>query len=357
MTLRLHVDGDRWRTHLRRFGEREPEVVPVIKGNGYGFGFERLLAEPGPNHWGEIAVGTYAEAVAALGSTSAGIVVLSPWRRHDPAAGAALGSRRLLHTLSRPHDVEPFAVAATRAGGARVAVEVITDLRRHGVAVEDLPAVARALQAAASIACTALALHHPIDRRAGSDPVAQTLAAVAAARAAGIGAPLTEVLVSHLSADELAAVRRGAGDLRVRPRVGTALWLGDPGAYAPRGTVLDVHPLARGDRYGYRQRRSPADGSLVVVGGGTSQGVGLAAPSAPRGLGRLRTLATGGLSATGLTLSPFSWAGRKRWFAEPPHMQVSLLLLPASVPPPSVGDELDLDVRMTTTTFDTVLVE
>ena len=63
------------------------------------------------------------------------------------------------------------------------------------------------------------------------------------------------------------------------------------------------------------------------------------------------------MTTAGLALSPFSWAGRKRWFAEPPHMQVSLLLLPASVPPPSVGDELALDVRMTITTFDTVLVE
>ena len=38
-------------------------------------------------------------------------------------------------------------------------------------------------------------------------------------------------------------------------------------------------------------------------------------------------------------------------------MQVSLLFLPASVPPPSVGDELDVDVRMTTAHFDAVLVE
>jgi hypothetical protein len=138
--------------------------------------------------------------------------------------------------------------------------------------------------------------------------------------------------------------------------VGTALWLGDPGAYTARGTVLDVHPLARGQRFGYRQRRAPADGSLVIVGGGTAHGVGLAAPPAPRGLARFRTLALGGLSATGLALSPFFWAGRKRWFAEPPHMQVSLLFLPVSVPPPSVGDELDVDVRMTTSTFDNVVL-
>jgi hypothetical protein len=55
------------------------------------------------------------------------------------------------------------------------------------------------------------------------------------------------------------------------------------------------------------------------------------------------------------TLSPFSWAGRQRWFAEPPHMQVSLLFLPADVAPPAVGDELDVELRHTTTHFDRVV--
>jgi hypothetical protein len=37
-------------------------------------------------------------------------------------------------------------------------------------------------------------------------------------------------------------------------------------------------------------------------------------------------------------------------------MQVSLLFLPASVDPPSIGDEVDVDVRMTTTTFDRIAI-
>jgi len=36
-------------------------------------------------------------------------------------------------------------------------------------------------------------------------------------------------------------------------------------------------------------------------------------------------------------------------------MQVSLLWLPSSVPPPAVGDELTVEVRMTTTHFDVVV--
>ena len=122
-----------------------------------------------------------------------------------------------------------------------------------------------------------------------------------------------------------------------------------PGALTARGTVLDVHPLERGTHYGYRRRRAPRDCHLVVVSGGTAHGVALEAPRTVRGpVGRGKALAVGTLAAANLSLSPFRWAGKQRWFAEPPHMHVSLLLLPASVEPPAIGTELDCDVRLTT---------
>ena len=43
------------------------------------------------------------------------------------------------------------------------------------------------------------------------------------------------------------------------------LWLGDPGSRESTATVLDVHPVQRGMRIGYRQRAIPADGWVVVV--------------------------------------------------------------------------------------------
>jgi hypothetical protein len=60
------------------------------------------------------------------------------------------------------------------------------------------------------------------------------------------------------------------------------------------------------------------------------------------------------LDAAGLTRSPFSVAGHQRLFAEPPHMQVSMLLLPAGSPAPAVGEEVDVQVRYTATAFDRV---
>jgi alanine racemase len=42
MPLTLHVDGARWERHLARVRDAHPGIVPVLKGNGYGFGVGRL---------------------------------------------------------------------------------------------------------------------------------------------------------------------------------------------------------------------------------------------------------------------------------------------------------------------------
>ena len=65
-------------------------------------------------------------------------------------------------------------------------------------------------------------------------------------------------------------------------------------------------------------------------------------------------LATGSLEAAGLALSPYTINGRKRWFLEPPHMQSSLIFLPGKEKPPAIGDELPVELRLTTATVDSV---
>jgi hypothetical protein len=92
-----------------------------------------------------------------------------------------------------------------------------------------------------------------------------------------------------------------------------------------------------------------------MVAGGTSHGVGLEAPGTPRGLlPRAKSLARSGLAAANRVRSPFTWDGRKQWFAEPPHMLVSMLLLPRDTEPPKPGMELAAELRYTTTRFDRV---
>jgi hypothetical protein len=143
--------------------------------------------------------------------------------------------------------------------------------------------------------------------------------------------------------------------LSVRPRIGTRLWL-DRTSLKARGTVLAVHPLPNGTHVGYRQRSGPRDGTLVVVSGGTSHGIGLSAPSPASSVRqRVVTAGTGALDAAGRAMSPFTCDGKQRWFAEAPHAQVSMIWLPRGAVIPTVGDQLTADVRFTTSHFDAII--
>ena len=121
--------------------------------------------------------------------------------------------------------------------------------------------------------------------------------------------------------------------------------------------MLDVHEVDRGEVYGYRGRSVPKAGHIVVASGGTAHGIGLEAPTGDTSIkARAATLARGGLDAVGFVRSPYSIDGKQRLFAEPPHMQASMLFLPQGARVPAVGDPIDVRVRYTATTFDDVVV-
>ena len=71
---------------------------------------------------------------------------------------------------------------------------------------------------------------------------------------------------------------------------------------------------------------------------------------------RAATVARGGLDAAGLVRSPYFVDGKQCLFAEPPHMQASMLLLPSDARVPEVGDPIDVRVRYTTTAFERIVV-
>ncbi|MGH3425277.1 MAG: alanine racemase, partial [Nocardioidaceae bacterium] len=201
---------------------------------------------------------------------------------------------------------------------------------------------------------TGFALHLPMTG-GHLDEADRWAGALDASRLAGRFDGRPVLYVSHLTDGELDALRERRPYLDVRPRIGTSLWLGDRGALAVTATVLDRHPVERGERVGYRQRPMPREGTLIVVSGGTANGIGLEAPTAAASVRqRATSFAKGGLEAAGVALSPYSVGGKQRWFAEPPHMQASMLWLPASVEAPAVGDPVDVAVRFTITTFDQV---
>ena len=133
--------------------------------------------------------------------------------------------------------------AARAAGGARVVVEAMTSMHRHGLGDADLPALPRRLD---DVRLEGFAFHLPLDRHGGYDPVAEVADWLRRLAAAGCR-PSVDVRQPPDGRRAGRAAPRTSRRTTFRPRIGTALWLGDRGALQARGTVLDVHRLARGD--------------------------------------------------------------------------------------------------------------
>jgi alanine racemase len=344
MSLSLYVDGDRWRPHMRGVLDAFPGIVPVIKGNGYGFGNARLARKAAWLGVDTVAVGTYAEVEDVRTRFDGTILVLTPWR---PFEQAVEYDDRVVHTVGRIEDLKALAARDDRP---RVVLERMTSMRRHGFTARELREAGELLTEAVRV--EGAAVHLPMAHGSHLAEVEQLMTDIVAA-----GLPTHRVFVSHLTEDEFARLSASYPDYELRPRVGTGLWLGDRGALSVRATVLDAHPVERGDVFGYRGRTAPKSGTILVVSGGTAHGIGLEAPPAVEGLRqRAVTLAKGGLDAAGFVRSPYTIGGKHRLFAEPPHMQASMLFLPHGAPVPEVGEEVDVRVRFTTTTFDRTVV-
>lgn len=367
MSLTLHVEGDRWRAHLRETLARTPGLVPVTKGNGYGLGLHRLARRAAWLGVDTVAAGTYAELPELHQRFAGSLLVLSParhqLREHQDPATLGVDPDRVVHTVGRLQDLDALAERGRASGRpVRVVLERLTSMLRHGLSGEDLAlAVRRARDGGVRV--EGLALHLPLPsarstlsgRSAHGTEVERLLAEPAVAELGRGGGPTRQVWVSHLTGTELEVLALKFPDLVLRPRVGTGLWLGDRAALRVTATVLDAHAVDRGDTYGYRGRSAPRRGTVLVVSGGTSHGIGLEAPTGEGTLkARAASLARGGLDAAGFVRSPYSVGGKQRMFAEPPHMQVSMLFIPHGAPVPAVGEELEVRVRYTATSFDRV---
>ncbi len=341
--LKLHIDTELWRAHQRDVVAQCPGIVPVVKGCGYGFGNGLLAGEVERLGLDTVAVGTAHEVAELREAGWAGdIVVLNPWRPFDALATQYLADPHVITTVSRVEDVQ----ALTREHpGTAVLVEVETSMHRHGIAPDELP---RADLSALDV--RGWTVHLPAS---GSLDEARALtAAIARHPQADKG-----IWFSHLSFDDY-RVLAAELDVPLRMRVGTRLWLGNPKAYRASGTVLDVHQLPKGTPVGYHGEKTPSQGCLVVISGGTAHGVALAAPATAHSFKqRLIPFAEAFDEFRGQVTSPFTIDGRKRPFAEPPHMHASLVFVGGPGRPVTVGDEVPVTVRMTTTTFDEVIFE
>ncbi|MCW2785518.1 MAG: alanine racemase domain protein [Marmoricola sp.] len=352
MSLVLHVDGDRWRTHLREVAERRTGLVPVLKGNGYGFGLARLARK---SEWlgvDTVAVGTPGEVAEVATRFPGDILVLTPWRAFDAALIDPAHAPRVITTVDRLEDLEALIALGD---GRRVVLERLTSMKRHGFTARGLRDAAALVSGPGGLRLAGATLHLPLGAAGENRVEVETL--MTDVVAAGLAEPGATVWVSHLSTEDVAALAAQYPEVRFRPRIGTELWLGDRDAVSVTAHVLDSHPVERGETFGYRGRTLPRTGTILVVSGGTAHGIGLEAPSGEGSArARVSSLTRGGLDALGLARSPFTIDGKARYFAEPPHMQASMLFLPSGVSVPEIGESVPVRVRFTATVFDSVLV-
>jgi hypothetical protein len=384
MAFAVTINAQRWYDHqdlvcdsVRRAAHSP--LVPVIKGNGYGLG-QRLLADEAIRIGADtVAVGTVFEVddVAEYGTFD--IIVLEPFEPRDTytadswwRVGQQLHAGRVIRTVASK---EALLALAEGHGSVRVILEAHTSMHRFGFDEQELLRVladpeVRSAFAMGRVLVEGLALHLPlaepedeVDPRGANLGTAKVREVVRWAGLwqaetevwSGHNSPSSRIWASHLEDEEMAAIVAAVPDIVLRPRIGTRLWLGERTALHAAGTVLAVHPLPSGSHVGYRQRTGPKDGTLVVVSGGTSHGIGLSAPTPGANVRqRVVTAGTGALDAAGRALSPFRWAGKQRWFAEPPHQHVSMIWLPKGCMIPAVGDHMSADVRFTTSRFDVV---
>ena len=349
MSLTLYVDTDRFHTHLRTTIARHPDLVPVCKGNGYGLGLPRLAELSTWLGVDTLAVGTYDELPQVASGFAGSLLVLTPWRPFSTPVPEEIADR-VIHTVGRIEDLTALLAAQP---DARIVLERATSMLRHGFTAKGLREAAAVLaEQRVDVRLEGVAFHLPMAGASHLSEVRRLMNDVVAA-----GVDTRTVWVSHLTDGEMASLARDWPDYTFRPRVGTGLWLGDRGAMTVRATVLDVHPVERGDVFGYRGRSAPKAGTILVVSGGTAHGIGLEAPTGSSSLkDRAATFARGGLDAAGFVRSPYSIGGKQRLFAEPPHMQASMLFLPHGAPVPEIGDEVDVRVRYTATTFDRIVL-
>ena len=112
MSFTLLLNSHAWRQHIDSVSSTvsaHAEMVPVIKGNGYGLGQHRLAHEAARLGSGCIAVGTVYELADILDVFAGDVVVLEPFEPRDVFASNVWATmcerpdaQRIIRTVARP---------------------------------------------------------------------------------------------------------------------------------------------------------------------------------------------------------------------------------------------------------------
>lgn len=307
VTIRLAVHEAKWLAHVQSVARAHPGLVPVVKGNGYGFRRWNLMPLAGQLAT-EVAVGTVFE-VRDIPTTVTPIVLtptLTPPPKNLPL--------NTILTVASPHHV----VALTSAGWTGdVIVKLQSSMLRYGVARENLSSLLDDVKNA-RFTLRGFSFHPPLD----GDPVAHLKEVEAWLPLLPSTLPL---YLSHFDSRLYEKLRTDHPHYDFRIRLGTSLWHGDKSMMQLSADVVDHHAIESGSRAGYRQVKVDGPGEIVLIGCGTSHGV------FPLPDGR----------------SPFHYQRQRLNMLEHPHMHTTMLFVARGRPIPSVGEWIDVQQPLT----------
>ena len=305
MTLRLTVESGAWHAHVRDVVASYGDVLPVVKGNGYGFGRTTLMPHAQAISR-DVAVGTVHELVDV--SASQRPFVLTP-------VGVGIDNVTRRDAVLAITSIHDLGVLKQLGVANPVVIKIESSMHRYGIAANEAEDLRKRAEAAGH-QVVAWSVHLPL---AGSDD-AHASEAIAIASGLATDLPLH---LSHIGA----AVQQVRASIahHVVMRTGTHLWLGDKSMVALHADVIAVRTTTVGTA-GYRATKisSGANTRLVMVGCGSSHGV----------------------DALGDGSSPFHFARQRLAMLEPPHMHTTMLSVDGD-PCPQAGDWVDVQQPMT----------
>ena len=305
MTVRLTVERTRWFDHVDSTLQRVRNVaepVPVVKGNGYGFGRQQLL-DIAATRASVVCVGSVHEIDGVPDALD--VVVLTP--------SLSGPDERAILTIGSAEHISPI-----KRSAQRVIVKLQSSMNRYGGAAT-LVDEARA----AGLVVDGVALHLPLE---GSEDERVT---EVTQRLNGVPTDV-DVWLSHIEPESISLLPT---EYSYRLRLGTLLWHGSRTSMHLEADVLDLRQLSGGDRAGYRRTPIERDCTVALIGAGTANGV--------------HPLADG--------RSPFHYQQQRLDLVEPPHMHTSMVLIPSGNPVPDVGTFIDLQRPLTTTAVDEIV--
>jgi alanine racemase len=300
VTIRLTVNRTRWWNHVTGVASSVEGLVPVVKGNGYGFG-RAGLAIAASRLSDLVAVGTVYE-LAGLPEHVTPVVLTPTWRPPE--------STEPVLTVSSPAHV-----AALSGWSGRVIVKLPSSMQRYGGSIELVAEAQRA-----GLRTVGVAIHPPL---AGTDEEHRDQILAWLDRID----PSLDVWVSHVAP----AIYDALPDThRYKLRLGTYLWHGDREALKLEADVIETRSVGAGERAGYRLHEVPGDGMLVMIGAGTANGV----TRLPDGR------------------SPFHYERNRLELLEDPHMHTSMVFVPRGERYPAPAAWVDLQRPLTMTAVD-----